>query len=79
MKKVVLVSKSTGQRGQQGKKKVYEIVVDGNVVILSWGKAEEALRQTQKKVFANSTLADWFAFDKKCEKLDKGYEVAYTA
>lgn len=79
MKKTVLVHKSQGQRGQNGKKKIYEIVLDGNKVILSWGKAEENARQTQTKWFATEWSAQDFAFTKKCEKMDKGYEVILTA
>lgn len=79
MQKTVLVHKSQGQRGQNGKKKIYEIVLDGNKVVLSWGKAEENARQTQTKWFANEVQAKWFAFDKKIQKMDKGYELVLTA
>lgn len=79
MTKIVLISKSQGDRGQAGKKKVYEIVVEGNKVTLSWGMAEKATRQTKTERFATQMQARWFATDKKIEKLDKGYEMAYTA
>jgi predicted DNA-binding WGR domain protein len=79
MKKIVLVSKSQGERGQDGKKKVYEITVNGNVVTVSWGKAEVSARQTQVKRFINEYHAERFASEKKWAKLEKGYEVAFTA
>ena len=79
MKKIVLVSKSEGQRGNEGKKKVYEIVIEGNKVTVSWGMAEKPNRQTQTQWFGTEIQATWFAEDKKYSKLDKGYEVAYTA
>jgi predicted DNA-binding WGR domain protein len=79
MTKIVLISKSEGQRGQNGKKKVYEIVVEGSKVTVSWGKAEEAQRQTQTKFFGSEWQATNFANEKKWAKQDKGYELAYTA
>jgi predicted DNA-binding WGR domain protein len=79
MKKIVLVSKSEGQRGNEGKKKVYEITIEANKVTLSWGMAEKPNRQTKTEWFGTAIQADWFATDKKWEKVNKGYEVAYTA
>ena len=79
VKKIVLVSKSQGERGQDGKKKVYEIAVNGSVVTVSWGKAEVSARQTQVKRFVSAYHADKFASEKKWAKLEKGYEVAFTA
>jgi predicted DNA-binding WGR domain protein len=79
MTKIVLVSKSQGERGQDGKKKVYEIVLEGNKVVVSWGMAEKAQRQTQTKFFGSEFSALVFADNKKYEKLEKGYEIAYTA
>jgi predicted DNA-binding WGR domain protein len=79
MNKIVLVSKSQGERGQDGKKKIYEITVNGNVVTVSWGKAEVSARQTQVKRFTNEYYAERFASEKKWAKLEKGYEVAFTA
>jgi predicted DNA-binding WGR domain protein len=76
MKKLILVKNSDGQRGANGKKKIYEIVVVDNRVITSWGKAEELQKQqTQTKVFASSQQALWFAFDKQMAKEAKGYEL----
>lgn len=79
MNKIVLVSKSQGERGADGKKKVYEITVNGTVVTVSWGKAETNQRQTQTKRFGSELTANRFASDKKWEKLAKGYELAFTA
>jgi len=79
MKKVVLVSKSEGNRGANGKKKIYEIVIDGNRVTFSWGKAEESARQTKTQWLRSEWLATQTAEEKKWEKIAKGYEVAFIA
>ena len=79
MSKIVLIGSSDGERGQDGKKKIYEIIVEDNFVTLMWGKAEEARRQTKREFFANSFTAQMFANNKKWEKVNKGYTVAYTA
>lgn len=79
MSKTVLVSRSEGERGQDGKKKIYEIVVEDNYVTVAWGKAEESRRQSQRRWFANPFYAKMFADEKKYEKLGKGYTIAYTA
>lgn len=79
MKKIVLINKSTGQRGQEGKKKIYEILIDGKRVTLSWGKAEEGKRQTKTEWFAYEWQAINFAEEKKWAKQDRGYEVAFIA
>lgn len=79
MTKIVMISKSQGERGQAGKKKVYEIIIEANKVTLSWGMAEKPNRQTKTEWFGSTIEAKWFADDKKFQKLDKGYEVAYTA
>lgn len=79
MEKIVLVSASTGERGNDGKKKVYEIVIDGNRVVMSWGKAEETRRQTKREWFTDSRFAKMFAEEKMWEKIHKGYQLAYKA
>ena len=79
MKKFVLISQSEGNRGQDGKKKVYEITVDGSTVTLSWGMAEKGQRQTQVKNFPNIFRANDFVAEKKWAKIAKGYTVAFTA
>lgn len=77
--KIVLVSLSQGERGNEGKKKIYQIIWSGNKVVLSWGKAEEERRQTSTKFFGSAYAAQNFVMEKKWEKLDKGYTIAYTA
>ena len=79
MEKIVLVSASTGERGQDGKKKVYEIVVDGSVVVMKWGKAEEERRQTKREWFTDSRFAKMFAEEKMWETVGKGYSIAFKA
>ena len=78
MKKIVLVNKSEGSRGANGKKKIYEIVIDGNKVVFSWGKAEESARQTQTRLFSTAWYAEQIANEKKWAKIDRRYEVAFT-
>lgn len=79
MTKIVMISKSQGDRGQAGKKKVYEIIIEANKVTLSWGMAEKPNRQTKTEWFGTEWQATNFANEKKWAKQDKGYEVAYTA
>lgn len=79
MKKIVLISKSEGSRGQEGKKKIYEIIIEGNKVTFSWGKAEESKRQSKTEWYATEWKAENSAYEKKWEKVMKGYEVAFTA
>ncbi len=79
MTKMILASRSQGERGQNGKKKIYEIVVDGTRVIVRWGKAEEDKRQSQTKFFQTEWQAKSFAQDKKWEKIEKGYELVLVA
>lgn len=75
----VLTATSQGERGEQGHKKVYEIIVEGSKVTLRWGKAEETKRQVQTKWFGYDNAAYNFALEKKWAKVDKGYVVAYQA
>ena len=79
MSKIVLIGSSDGERGQDGKKKVYEIIVEDNFVTLMWGKAEEARRQSKRTWFSNHSYAQMFADDKMWEKIGRGYTVAYKA
>ena len=78
--KWVLLKTSDGDRGENGKQKVYEVTVspDGTVTF-QWGMAEKSTRQT-KKVY---TGAEWRgrqeAIVQVNKKLDKGYRLAYTA
>lgn len=80
MEKIVMVSNSQGERGDNGKKKVYEITLEGDLwVVLSWGMAEKSARQIQRKWFPNPYTRAKFVEDKKWEKIAKGYTTAYTA
>jgi predicted DNA-binding WGR domain protein len=74
-----LVKASDGIRGAIGKKKVYELSVDGNSLTAVWGMAEKPARQRQVKSFSSEQSARWAAMDKIQSKLDKGYIVAYSA
>lgn len=65
-------------RGQSGKKKVYEVTLDGFTLTCSWGMAEKPQRQTSVKVFATEQAALSAAYEKVSSKLDRGYEVAYA-
>jgi predicted DNA-binding WGR domain protein len=65
-------------RGQQGKKKVYEIVVDGFTLTCSWGMAEKTQRQTSVKHFRSHQAALSAAYEKLDSKIARGYEVAYA-
>jgi predicted DNA-binding WGR domain protein len=75
MKKFILVKKSDGERGLNGKKKIYEIVQEGTRVVMMWGKAEELKKQESVKTFPTERQAYWFALDKQWEKQNKGYEL----
>lgn len=74
-----LVKVSDGTRGALGKKKVYELSVDGNSFTAVWGMAEKPSRQRQVKTFSSAQGARWAAMDKIQSKLDKGYTIAYSA
>lgn len=82
IQKIVLVSKSTGQRGQDGKKKVYEITATTNgaftIVRTEWGMAEKTSRQSQVVKLGNSA-AQLYVVQKITDKVGKGYDVAYSA
>lgn len=66
-------------RGQMGKQKVYEILVQDNKVTFSWGMAEKVQRQT-KVIFARSNQhALAAAREKQWDKVSRGYRVALEA
>jgi predicted DNA-binding WGR domain protein len=74
-----LLNASDGSRGQNGKKKVYEVILEGKKVRMIWGMAEKDSRQSKTVVFSNETAAKWFAQDKVREKIqDRGYELVYS-
>lgn len=64
-------------RGQNGKKKVYEVTLDGNVLVCSWGMAEKPNRQSSRQVFYSAQAARSAAFEKVWAKQARGYAVAY--
>ena len=65
-------------RGQNGKKKVYEITVDGATLITEWGMAEMTRRQRQMRTFSSSQAALSAAYEKLDAKVGRGYAVAYA-
>lgn len=78
--KIVLLSKSQGQRGQWGYQKKYIILVEGSMVVVKWGRAEtpSVFYQNKTRFFANEEEASRFATDTMYQKLDKGYELETT-
>lgn len=77
-KKWCLLKTSDGVRGQIGKKKVYEVILDGTKVRTVWGMAEKDSRQTQVHNYFDVHYARQAAAIKVQEKLAKGYELAYS-
>ena len=65
-------------RGQNGKKKVYEIVVSGATLRCEWGMAEKSSRQSSTQVFYSHQAALSAAYEKLRSKRQRGYEVAYA-
>ena len=74
-----LIKSSDGDRGALGKKKVYELSIEGSSFTAVWGMAEKPSRQRQVKSFSSPQGARWAAMDKIQSKLDKGYVIAYSA
>jgi hypothetical protein len=77
-KKWCLLKNSDGNRGLAGKKKIYEVTVDGTKVTYSWGMAEKSTRQTFVDYGKNETSAFQLAMMKVNFKIESGYEIAYT-
>jgi len=77
-KKWCLLKDSDGSRGSAGKKKIYEVSVSGTIVRTSWGMAEKPNRQSEVKDLHDEHYARQLAYMKVQEKLDKGYELAYS-
>jgi predicted DNA-binding WGR domain protein len=77
-KKWCLLKESDGARGANGKKKVYEVRVSGNVVVCEWGMAEKTERQSSKMSFYSEGAAQQQAMLKVYAKLDKGYKLAFV-
>jgi predicted DNA-binding WGR domain protein len=74
-----LIKSSDGDRGVLGKKKVYELSIEGNQLVAVWGMAEKPNRQSQTLRFSSEQGARWAAFDKIQSKINKGYKLAYSA
>lgn len=74
-----LIKSSDGDRGALGKKKVYELSIEGNKLVAVWGMAEKPSRQSQTLRFSSEQGARWAAFDKIQSKINKGYKLAYSA
>jgi len=77
IQKWALLKNSDGNRGINGKKKIYEITVEGTKVTFSWGMAEKPSRQTSVIYAANENAAVWTAKQKMWDKVSTGYVVAY--
>jgi predicted DNA-binding WGR domain protein len=73
-----LLKVSDGDRGANGKKKVYEVVITGTTVTMSWGMAEKPSRQTKTMTFASEGQARQEALNKVWEKRSTGYALAYS-
>ena len=65
-------------RGQNNKKKVYEVTVTGMTLVCEWGMAEKTRRQSSVTVFSSHQAALAAAHEKVWSKRDSGYEVAYA-
>lgn len=78
--RVNLISRSQGQRGQFGYRKVYQIVQRDNRVIIYYGRAELPSYQRNRieKEFASVAKAKAWAIEQMFKKLDKGYEMENT-
>ena len=78
-KKWCLLKGSDGARGAKGKKKVYEVTINGTTVTFEWGMAETmAGRRRQTTTFRSTQAALAAAHEKVYAKVGRGYEVAYT-
>lgn len=77
-KKWCLIKESDGARGAAGKKKIYEVIVSGNLVRFSWGMAEKSTRQTKTEYASNNNVALQIASGQVSAKLGRGYTLAYV-
>ncbi len=77
--KWVLVKKSDGERGNNGLKKMYQVIVEDRKVITLWGKAEDNNQAKQVKQFRYSYEAKAYAYNKVDSKVSRGYEVVLVA
>ena len=77
-KKWCLLKVSDGNRGANGKKKIYEVIVIDNKVSMSWGMAEKSQRQNKVVNTYSNQSALSIAQEKVAEKLSSGYVLAYV-
>jgi predicted DNA-binding WGR domain protein len=73
-----LLKDSDGARGAIGKKKIYEVILDGSTVRATWGMAEKSQRQNQSLSFATDQSARVAAVAKVNSKIAKGYRLAFA-
>lgn len=76
--KWALLKISDGDRGANGKQKVYEVRVEGNKVVFEWGMAEKATRQVKVEFYGSEGAARQAALSKVWDKTATGYRVAYS-
>jgi predicted DNA-binding WGR domain protein len=77
--KWVLLHTSDGSRGENGKQKVYEVIITGTTVTFSWGMAEKVTRQTKTVSNYSEGAAYQTAINQVYAKINKGYRLAYKA
>jgi predicted DNA-binding WGR domain protein len=77
-KKWCLLKESDGARGDAGKKKIYEVRIEGSTLRCEWGMAEKTSRQSSVQTFYSENAAMQQALDKVYAKLDKGYKLAFV-
>lgn len=77
-KKWCLLKESDGVRGDSGKKKIYEVRVEGSTLRCEWGMAEKTSRQSSVETFYSENAAMQQALNKVYAKLDKGYKLAFV-
>jgi len=73
-----LLKESDGDRGLNGKFKVYEITVSDCTLHCSWGMAEKPNRRESVQVFRSHQAALAAAWEKRWQKQGKGYTLAYA-
>jgi predicted DNA-binding WGR domain protein len=77
-KKWCLLKESDGARGEAGKKKIYEVRIEGSTLRCEWGMAEKTSRQSSVQTFYSENAAMQQALEKVYAKLGKGYKLAFV-
>jgi predicted DNA-binding WGR domain protein len=77
-KKWCLLKESDGARGEAGKKKIYEVRIEGSTLRCEWGMAEKTSRQSSVQTFYSENAAMQQALEKVYSKLDRGYKLAFV-